>query len=299
MNQRRARVAMTLLELLIVVAIIGLLIGLTLPAVQRVRYASYRTTCANNLRQIGLALHGYHARHESFPAGFTVPPKNALGPFAYMSWLTRVLPDLERDELWRATVAAYEERWFPYTDPPHVGNATHVPTFICPTDDRIQSPATTRSGRRVAFTSYLGVLGRYQGDAAGILYLNSRVRATDILDGTSQTLMVGERPPSVNLRYGRWYADSGTDDNGSCGVTLGSDTLFSGHRTEGQCNVSLPNFHAGRIDQICDMYHFWSLHSEGCPFLLADGAVIMLSYSAGDIFPSLVTRSGGEIDRVP
>lgn len=298
MTGRTARSAMTLLELLIVVAIVGALLGLTLPAVQRVRNASYRVTCANNLRQIGTGLHGYHARYEAFPAGFTIN-LDAGSTFEHMSWLTRLLPDLERDSLWRATVAAYAEWRFPTKDPPHVGNSTHVATFVCPTDDRIQSPATTRSGRRVAFTSYLGVLGRDQTDRAGVLYLNSRVRATDVLDGTSQTLMVGERPPSKNLRYGRWYADRGEGDNGACGVLLGSDTLAAGRHSDEQCNVSVPSFRPGRIDEFCDMYHFWSLHPDGCPFLLADGAVIMLSYSAGDILPSLVTRSGGETDGIP
>lgn len=298
MNGPAARRAMTLLELLVVVAIVGTLIALTLPAVHRARYASYRLTCANNLRQIGLALHGYHAQCEAFPAGLTIIPFHS-GTFGDMSWLTRLLPHLERDELWRATAAAYDQTPFPINDPPHVGNSTQVATFVCPTDDRIQSPATTLSGRCVAFTSYLGVLGRHQVDRTGILYMNSRVRATDILDGCSQTLIAGERPPSRNLRYGRWYADVGEGGSGACGVLLGSDTLAAGRHPGVKCTVNVPNFRPGHVDEFCDMYHFWSLHPEGCPFLRADGAAIMLSYTAADILPSLVTRSGGEADQLP
>src|SRR6185312_6582138 len=99
LNSNVRRDAVTLLELLVVLAIIGLLLGLLLPAVQKARDAAARIKCANNLHQIGLAAHQYHDTRGSFPSGMRSPSSSDL-PGPYASWLTMLLPYIEQGNLW-------------------------------------------------------------------------------------------------------------------------------------------------------------------------------------------------------
>src|SRR6266545_347465 len=194
MSNSHTRSGFTLIELLVVIAIIGILIGLLLPAVQKVREAAARIQCQNNLKQLGLALHHYHDTQGALPPGVT--SQRPREPFPRMTWLTRLLPYVEQEPLWRATVAAYDYQPTPYVDPPHVGFSMPVKTFACPSDGRPFTPHDTHRGRRVALTSYVGVLGTAYDRPDGVLFRDSQVRLTDVSDGTSNTAMVGERPPS-------------------------------------------------------------------------------------------------------
>lgn len=292
----RNRSALGLIEVIVVIAIMSTVMALTLPAVQKIRAACYRTTCTNNLRQIGEGLHNYHAQHGSFPPGFTIARNRRA--YNLMSWHTRILPSVEQDALWMQTVAAYRDRWYPDLNPPHVGFSTIIPIYTCPSDGRTQAVAEFVPGRKVALTSYLGVQGENQGSRDGVLYLNSRVRVTDIADGSSNTIQVGERPPSADLRFGGWYADRGTTGDGTCGVILGSDTVQSWHITP-TCTTPSAPFRPGNLNNQCDIYHFWSLHAEGANFLFADGTVRFLGYGAATIVPALATRNGGETAQPP
>jgi prepilin-type N-terminal cleavage/methylation domain-containing protein/prepilin-type processing-associated H-X9-DG protein len=288
----------TLLELLVVIAIIAVLGGLLLPAVQRVRAAAARCQCANNLRQVGVALHHYHDAQGTLPAGVTGDPPNEALPF--MSWLTRLLPYVEQDVLWGVTLTAYGSQPFPFDNPPHLGFATPVGLFGCPLDGRVSQTQLTHGSLSAALTSYVGVLGTDYTHRDGVLYRDSRVRLTDVTDGTSNTVMVGERPPSPDFWYGWWYAGFGQAGTGSADMLLGVQELkWPGAEYVAGCSDGPYAFRPGSVGQQCDLFHFWSLHPGGANFLYADSSVHFLGYDAADVLPALATRAGGEVVDVP
>jgi prepilin-type N-terminal cleavage/methylation domain-containing protein/prepilin-type processing-associated H-X9-DG protein len=291
------RSGFTLIELLVVIAIIVLLIGLLLAAVQKVRAAAARAKCQNNLKQIGLALHNYHDTHDHFPPGLSVQADRRRYP--YLGWPARILPHLEQDPLWRAVTEAFATDPDPFT---FYGHAPHLPLlatpvalFACPSDGRVPGPATV-GGVSAAFTSYLGVEGTDQFRKDGLLYLDSAVRLTHVTDGTSQTLLVGERPPSADFRLGWWYRGWGQAQDGSAEMLLGAREW---NTSRPSCPPGPYQFGPGRIDHLCDAFHFWSLHPGGANFLFADGSVHFLAYSADPVLPALATRAGGEAVALP
>src|SRR5581483_3551884 len=294
---RILRAGMTLVELVVVIAIIAILIGLLLPAVQKVRAAAARAKCQNNLKQIGLALHNHHDTHDRFPPGLSVQADRRRYP--YLGWPARTLPQLEQAPLWRAVEEAFATDPAPFTFYGHAPHrpllATPVTILACPADGRVPGPATV-GGVAVAFTSYRGVEGIDQFRKDGMLYLDSSVRLTQATDGTSQTLLVGERPPSADFRLGWWYRGWGQSQDGSAEMLLGVSEL---NTSRPSCPPGPYQFGPGRIDNLCDTFHFWSLHPGGANFLFADGSVRFLAYSARDVLPALATRAGGEVVAVP
>jgi prepilin-type N-terminal cleavage/methylation domain-containing protein len=152
MNRRRFHsLGFTLLELLVVIAIIAVLIGLLLPAVQKAREAASRIKCANNLKQIGLALHNYHDAEGGFPSALDTP----FSPQYYWSWLAKILPYHEQDNLlrlaetWRDSGPPGNVRWAPWyiaegTQPQNPVLAAVVSTYVCPSDSLTQRPQTGR-----------------------------------------------------------------------------------------------------------------------------------------------------------
>src|SRR5262245_15535271 len=143
MNPSRYRCGLTLIELMVVIAILSVLSGLLLAAVQKARGAAYRAHCANNMRQIGLALHQYHGAYGSLPPGISHPPTPYdPGGDAYplLNWQARILPYIEQDSLWRLTQAAYAQDQYFLKNPPHVGYTTVIPLYICPADGRRVRP---------------------------------------------------------------------------------------------------------------------------------------------------------------
>jgi prepilin-type N-terminal cleavage/methylation domain-containing protein/prepilin-type processing-associated H-X9-DG protein len=356
----KTRPAFSLIELLVVIAIIGTLIALLLPAVQRVREAANRVKCVNHLKQMGIALHHYHDSQLSFPPAMDVTQEkddqghyvqtdghNTPGhPLFFWSWMARVLPYLEQDNLYRQAEdwtkqypGTYNKQcWRPFGgywhspfDPPeNPALGTLVEVFTCPADPRTLGPIYIDSGYgspfKIALTEYLGVSGTNQYAHDGIFFPVAQnnpaqgvygptyppVRFADISDGTSNTLMVGERPTSADLAYGWWFAGAGQGDrDGSTDIILGSN----------EYNIEVcPGPHPPRIGtweerggppppgtetayfkpgkpnhtDICDMLHYWSLHTGGSNFLFGDGSVHFLRYEAAPILPHLATRAGGE-----
>jgi prepilin-type N-terminal cleavage/methylation domain-containing protein/prepilin-type processing-associated H-X9-DG protein len=281
------RVGFTLIELLVVIGIIGILIGLLLPAVQKVREAATRLECQNKLKQIGLALHAYHDTYKHLP-----PPRgNHLTTQVFTEfrgWMCEILPFIEQNNLASQM----------YTNPWYVGffatYNTPVDAYICPADPRDLHSVPAGNG---ALTSYLGVTGsdndvniQFNGPTNGIFDIASKgIRLTDITDGTSNTLMVGERPPANDLFEGWWGASD-------------YDCLLSTRQLYGDLfgapGCVLPGmFGPGSLKGPCrgDTNHFWSFHNGGANWVLGDGSVRFLPYSASAMTIPLGSRNGGEV----
>jgi prepilin-type N-terminal cleavage/methylation domain-containing protein/prepilin-type processing-associated H-X9-DG protein len=313
MTSRSQRSAFTLIELLVVIAIIAILIALLVPAVQKVRAAAFRTQCSNNLHQIGISLHNYHGTYKHFPAGV-----DYTYPFQYWSWLAQMMPFYEQQGLyneaynWANTAPPYNGNytWWPWggfwLSPPTPANpalGVVVPTLNCPADDRqkFSIPGSQWGGNGyVAFTGYLGVASSGEGNEVynggqsnGVLFWTSTIRFADITDGTSQTLMVGERPPSADLYYGWWFAGAGWDGSGEGDVVLGARSY--NYAASLGCPATSVGFQPGKLTNPCDQAHFWSNHDGGGNFMMADASVRFLTYPANLILPQLSSRNGGEV----
>jgi prepilin-type processing-associated H-X9-DG protein len=361
---KQKRQAITLIEMLVVLAIIGALIGLLLPAIQKIRNAAGRIKCANNLRQIGLALHNYNDTEGQFPPGqqgwqspWERPPNK--GTHFPWSWLAELLPYIEQDNLYKQADAwshrsdkdppyttffffSWGDYWTGWqnTQTPNPAFGALVDIYLCPADSRNLKVEDQDLGgghtSPVAFTEYLGVAGfrlaPWSGAPAtiipleknnGVLGFRSRVRITDITDGTSNTLIVGERPPSADLYYGWWFAGQGYDGSGRGDNLLGPregpydatgwiyppGTSYSesiNDITGKPCNVASPpwgkvGFQLGDINNYCDQTHFWSLHTGGANWLFGDGRVCFLTYAIDtptqltSTFTALCTRNAGDV----
>jgi prepilin-type N-terminal cleavage/methylation domain-containing protein/prepilin-type processing-associated H-X9-DG protein len=275
--QRRG--GFTLIELLVVIAIIAILIGLLLPAVQKVREAAARMKCSNNLRQFALASHTYHDANNGFPSSDPQLPQIASFTFTYNPNLfVRLMPYYEQDNLY----AAYSATARPSND---VKKAL-VPIAICPSD--ATQPVYTYFGIDYAISSYGGNAGNgpdaLTHSINGMFFGQSKVRITEVGDGTSNTLLFGERFHKDRGGYaieqwGRWiYSSDRRDVLMTTGAPMNYDTKDP------------PGSTAQRVAA------FGSGHSGGANFAFVDGSVHFLS-SAIDLttYQSLSTRNGGEV----
>ena len=319
-HRRRSdnRHGFTVVELLVVIAIVGTLLAILLPAVLQAREAARRAQCQNNLKQIGLALHNWHDKYNHFPpahfndASFILPDNyNQPAPYGkpewWFSWLARILPDLDQKNIY--DLIRWDELAWPN---PSAGlpdgsfvNEKKVPLFLCPSfpgrDEPFVIDFPPPAG--MAHTHYLGVNGTHQFQYDGILHVNSRVRMADVQDGTSNTFLVGERPPSYDLVAGWWLAGAGYYPHfGAADVVMGTEEIIA---VNGVTPVtgSQSNYQPGTFRFEDDGYgwdkhawHFWSAHSGGAFFLFADGHVKFVPYSIDrNVFRNLGTYKGGEV----
>src|SRR5438270_4251902 len=207
----------TLIELLVLIAIIAVLGGLLLPAVQKVREAAKRMSCQNNLHQLGVGTHNYHDTYGRFMPGVNVngsqifPPNDQNPPNAKIgaSMLELLLPYVEQDNIYqqldlvtnlvKPTAPRYNTQYVNCQTADSVG-AKVVKTYLCPSDVGLPVTTFTTGGH----TYYFGA-NSYGGNAGirsfytsamthdGMFYINSKVKMADVLDGTSNTILFGER----------------------------------------------------------------------------------------------------------
>jgi len=334
------RAAFTLIELLVVIAIIGVLIALLLPAVQKVREAGNRISCANNLKQLGLAVHNFHDTYKRFPRaggnilygadhswgspdvvtytiipespGLMSLPDNNPGWIGADGWLMAIRPFIEQDK---------------------ARTQTAIKTIQCPSDANNPGRNSDDPDWAGALTSYLAVAGRDSYlDGLGIIiqpynpnnptpqkYLDKgwfwlsgpwlvdkKVRLTDVIDGTSNTLMIGERPPMPPDQPAWGVYFNGGFDSSMVAAAIGPpDGLHLAYTTSDPSGNNDPSFPPcplpayytppQRPQSVCDTNHFWSFHPGGANWCMGDGSVHFISYEGYLQILPLSTRAGGEV----
>jgi prepilin-type N-terminal cleavage/methylation domain-containing protein/prepilin-type processing-associated H-X9-DG protein len=278
-----------------------------------------------------------------FPSPPNHPPPPRPGYTTYWSWMAYILPFIEQDNLWNQAMAwaqtgggtpAALKYWWPWsdfwmnpTDPENPALAIPVKTYLCPSEIRNLGSETVPgyTNGNIAFTEYLGVDGirgdvstdasGKVGECSGILVESGwdrvrKVNFASISDGTSNTLMIGERPPSVDLQHGWWFAGPGFDGSGVGDVTMGAretvyaDNVLTSPSSSTTCPHTKVGFQPGSINDPCDQVHWWSWHSGGANWTFADGSARFLAYTLDGNQPALtppstlmqlVTRNGGEV----
>ncbi|MCH2115732.1 MAG: DUF1559 domain-containing protein [Pirellulales bacterium] len=289
------RSAFTLVELLVVIAIIGVLVALLLPAVQAAREAARRTHCANNLKQIGLAFQVDHDTYNALPNGGEFAATRTWcgnSPCNFKtqawSWGYQILPFIEQQQLWQnkddelvaaTPVGAY---FCPSRRPPTVlaggyWASTHLP--------RAQADYAGNGG---TFTHSTPWLDWGKVDGVVIRMGNGLINMAKLIDGTSNTLLVGEK--RMNLRF--MLTDQQPDDNDGYVGGYQDDVVRSGGYPP-EADHDVPKYTLQ--SRIPGTLQFGSSHSGGAQFVMADASVHLISFTVDpETFRRLASRNDGE-----
>ncbi|SIO07576.1 prepilin-type N-terminal cleavage/methylation domain-containing protein/prepilin-type processing-associated H-X9-DG domain-containing protein [Singulisphaera sp. GP187] len=319
--QSKKIAAFTLIEVLVVVAIIGLLVAILLPAVQAARESARRLQCTNNLKQVGIALHAYHDTTRMLPAGvvFGKSWTENSAPASGWGWACAILNGLEQSAIYNA-INFHQP--LAMIDANHSVIQLRVSSFLCPSsyDDGPASSGFIKSNivglNQLAPSQYVASSGeiftgakaagkggkRIQvSDGNGVLFVDSHVGLRDVSDGLSSTLLIGER--SRKVADATW-------------VGVGSPSALFCTKVSWPVRACVPAVFMvlGRTGPPSDFYlgdfqststpnapnsgpdGFSSAHNDGCNFLLCDGSVRFIkSGIAPTVFQALATRAGAEV----
>lgn len=285
-TKRQVRLGFTLIELLVVIAIIAILIGLLLPAVQKVREAAYRVKCQNNLHQMCLGLHNYAESKGSFP-----PAYRATGTNPGWGWGAYLLPYVELPALYdglKVNTINFGNGANPAQPTPE--SKTRLDLFRCPSDT---GPVLNNWRLNHSMSNYRAIAGATtypffaaNQDMGGVMFQNSKIKIEEILDGTSNTMAVGEckwtaipEPPATDpKRAALWVGMTGLRD----GAIWISDVMWWVDESTAIINGPAPQA-------------FSSRHYRGAHFGFCDGSVRFFRQGGN---PNVVKWSAGRKDAV-
>ncbi len=282
----KSRRGFTLVELLVVIAIIGVLIALLLPAVQQAREAARRNACSNNLKQIGLALHNHHDTHGKFPPGWIA----TNGPDSTYGWACYILPFMEQNNIYEAI----GDPTNPLDDANDKAGAI-IDSYLCPS-----STLADKDEDGYARGNYMGNHGHSMGlsDYGGFFKNRSEFKFRDMVDGTSNVIMIGEAEGHSDITDGGFPSWAGTYYH-TLGYTNGRFSRVRIGNEGFPINFGLNG--SGMTQRQC----FSSRHPGGAQFVYADGSTHFIpetievgtkdDVSNYGVYIKLLTRNDGQV----
>jgi prepilin-type N-terminal cleavage/methylation domain-containing protein/prepilin-type processing-associated H-X9-DG protein len=294
----------TLVEMLVVIAIIGVLVALLLPAVQAARESARRVSCANNLRNLGLALQQYHDRARRFPPATSGAPKH--------NWITRILPHLEADNVHK--LYRYDKNWDSDENQPAV--TVPLKVLICASSPRGIDRRTDLAGSKTAaVTDYAVVTAMTAGaytangltpptDLRGVIHSTYGTPIAAITDGTSHTLLVVEDAGRPEYWLRRKHGPASNNDG--CGNANVSGGVISGSAwADAATDLPIHSFQSDGLTcpgpcflNCTNNNEPYAFHTGGMNAVYADGSTraVMDTISPAN-FAAQVTRAGNDLIR--